>query len=106
VQGDLQEEVNHPQQEYARGEGHEHRAECLVSLLTPYRRVVRGIRKTTLVGDVGCCQFLRNFHQQNACEQAERSLQAALEPGIARRAKRGEFVMGLDHCNLRQTARN
>ncbi len=45
---------------------------------------------------IGFFQFLRNFRQQNACEQAERLLQAALDPAIARKARRGAFVKCLD----------
>jgi ISXO2-like transposase domain len=62
--------VNHTEQEYARGDVHEHRAECLCSLLKPYLRVFRGLSKTNLPGSVGFLQFLRNCRQQNAFEQA------------------------------------
>ena len=67
------------------------------SLLKPYLRVLRGISKTTLAGYVGVFQFLRNCRQQNAFEPAERILRAALDPAIARRAKKGEFVTWFDH---------
>jgi len=83
--------VNHTQKEYARGDVHENRAECLFSLLKPYLRVFRGISKCNLPGYVGFFQFLRNFHERNAFEQAELILQAALDPAIASRAKKGEF---------------
>jgi hypothetical protein len=63
--------------EYARGDVHEHRAECLFSFLKPYLRVFRGLSKTNLPGYVGFLQFLRNFREQNACEQAELIIQAA-----------------------------
>src|SRR5262249_20792543 len=79
--------VNHTQKEYARGDVHEHRAECLFSLLKPYLRVFRGLSKTNLPGYVSFLQFLRNFRHQNACEQAEMILYAALDPSIARRAR-------------------
>jgi hypothetical protein len=69
--------VNHTQKEYARGDGHENRAECLFSLLKPYLRVFRGLSKTNLPGYVGFFQFLRNFHQLTAFEQAEMILYAA-----------------------------
>jgi hypothetical protein len=36
--------VNHTKKEYARGDVHENRAECLFSLLKPYLRVFRGVR--------------------------------------------------------------
>jgi len=78
----------------------------LFSLLKPYLRVFRGLSKINLPGYVGFFQFLRNFRQQNACEQAELLLQAALDPAIARRARRGEFVRCLDHFDLLQTAIN
>ena len=44
--------------------------------------------------------------QHNACEQAEMILYAALDPSIASRARRGEFVQWLDHFDLIQTAIN
>ena len=98
--------VNHTRKEYARGDVHENRAECLFSLLKPYLRVFRGLSKCNLPGYVGFFQFLRNFRQQNACEQAELILRAALAPTIASRARRGEFVTCLDHFDLLQTAIN
>src|SRR5262249_26260917 len=98
--------VNHTKKEYARGEVHENRAECLFSLLKPYLRVFRGLSKCNLPGYVGFFQFLRNFRQLNAFEQAELILQAALDPAIARRAKKGEFVKCFDHFDLLQTAIN
>jgi transposase-like protein len=84
--------VNHTKKEYARGEVHENRAECLFSLLKPYLRVFRGLSKGNLPGYLGFFQFLRNVHQRNACEQAELILQVALDPTIASGARRGEFV--------------
>jgi transposase-like protein len=106
VQGYVHEFVNHTQQEYARGEVHENRAECLFSLLKPYLRVFRGIGKCNLPGYLGFFQFLRNVRQGNAFEQAELILQAALDPTIASRARRGEFVRCFDHFDLLQTAIN
>src|SRR6266446_5925731 len=98
--------VNHTQKEYARGDVHENRAECLFSLLKPYLRVFRGVSKGNLPGYVGFFQFLRNFRQRSAFEQAELILQAALDPAIASRAKKGEFVRCFDHFDLLQTAIN
>jgi transposase-like protein len=98
--------VNHTKKEYARGDVHENRAECLFSLLKTYLRVFRGVSKRTLPGYVGFFQFLRNFHQLTAFEQAEMILYAALDPTIARRAKQGEFVTCLDHFALLQCAIN
>src|ERR671916_3199662 len=92
LKGYVHEFVNHTQQEYARGEVHENRAECLFSLLKPYLRVFRGVSKYNLPGYLGFFQFLRNFRQQNAFEQAELILQAALDPALASRARKGEFV--------------
>src|SRR5215510_10614367 len=106
VKGYVHAFVNHTQKEYARGDVHENRAECLFSLLKPYLRVFRGVSKFTLPGYVGFFQFLRNFRQQNAFEQAELILQAALDPTIASRAKKGEFVKCFDHFELLQTAIN
>jgi len=106
LKGYVHEFVNHTQKEYARGDVHENRAECLFSLLKPYLRVFRGISKRNVPGYVGFFQFFRNFRQQNAFEQAELILQAALDPAIASRARRGEFVRDLDHFDLLQTAIN
>jgi transposase-like protein len=106
LKGYLHEFVNHTQKEYARGEVHENRAECLFSLLKPYLRVFRGIGKFTLPGYLGFFQYLRNMRQRNAFEQAELILQAALDPTIASRARRGEFVKCFDHFDLLQTAIN
>ena len=98
--------VNHTQKEYARGDVHEHRAECLFSLLKPYLRVFRGLNKRNVPGYVGFFQFLRNFRHQTAFEQAELILRAALDPAIASRARRGEFVRYLNHFDLLQIAIN
>jgi len=98
--------VNHTKKEYARGNVHENRAECLFSLLKPYLRVFRGVSKLNLPGYMGFFQFLRNFRHLRACEQAELILQAALEPAIASKARRGAFVTCFDHFDLLQTTRN
>jgi hypothetical protein len=97
---------NHPQKEEARGEVQEHRAECLFSLLKPSLRVWRGLSQTHLPGSLGFLQFLRNCRQQNAFEQAALLLYAALEPVVAHRARKGEFVTCFDHFGLLQTAIN
>jgi transposase-like protein len=102
LKGYMHDFVNHTQKEYARGDVHENGAECLFSLLKPYLRVFRGLSKTNLPGYLGFFQFLRNFRQLNAFEQAELILHAALDPAVARRAKRGEFVRCLDHFDLLQ----
>jgi transposase-like protein len=106
LKGYMHEFVNHTKKEYARGDVHENRAECLFSLLKPYLRVFRGLSKCNLPGYVGFFQFLRNFRQQNAFEQAELILRAALDPTIASQARRGEFVKCLDHFDLLQIAIN
>ena len=106
LKGYVHEFVNHTQKEYARGDVHENRAECLFSLLKPYLRVFRGVSKCNLAGYVGFFQFLQNFRQYNAFEQAELILQAALDPAMARRAKKGECVTCFDHLELLQTVRN
>jgi ISXO2-like transposase domain len=106
VQGSRHAFVNHTKKADARGEVHEHRAAGLFSLLKPYLRLFRGLSKCNLPGYVGCFQFLRNFRQQHACEQAALILRAALAPVIASRARRGEFVRCLDHFDLLQTAIN
>jgi transposase len=106
LKGSVHDFVNHTKQEYARRAVHEHRAECLFSLLKPYLRVFRGISKTTLPGYVGFFQFLRNFHQLTAFEQAEMILYAALDPAVAGKARKGDFVRCLDHFKLLQSPIN
>jgi transposase-like protein len=106
LKGYVHEFVNHTQKEYARGDVHENRAECLFSLLRPYLRVFRGISKINLPGYLGFFQFLRNFRSQNAFEQTEMILRAALDPSVACRARKGEFVTYFDHFNLLQTPIN
>jgi transposase len=106
VTGYAHESVNHTKKEYVRGDVYENRAECLFSLLKPYLRVFRGVSKFNLPGYVGFFQFLRNFRQQNAFEQVELILRAALDPSIASKARKGEFVQLLDHFDLLQTAIN
>jgi hypothetical protein len=98
--------VNHTKKEYARGEVHENRAECLFSLLKPYLRVFRGVSKTNLPGYVGFFQFLRNYRQLTAFEQAELILHAALDPSVASKARKGDFVKALDHFDLLQSLIN
>jgi hypothetical protein len=75
-------------------------------LLKPYLRVFRGVSKFNLPGYIGFFQFLRNFRQQNAFEQAELILRAALDPAMTGRANKGEFVKCFDHFDLLQTAIN
>ena len=106
IMGYAHDSVNHTKKEYARGEVHENRAECLFSLLKPYLRVFRGISKTSPPGYVGFFQFLRNFHQLTAFEQAELILHAALDPAVASKVRKGDFVRCLDHFELLQTPRN
>jgi hypothetical protein len=106
LRGYMHDFVNHTKKEYARGDVHENRAECLFSLLKPYLRVFRGISKTNLPGYLGFFQFLCNSRQLTAFEQAEMILYAALDPSVARRARKGEFVTCVDHFDLLQTARN
>jgi len=53
-----------------------------------YLRVFRGVSKGNMAGYVGFFQFLRNFRQRNAFEQAELILQAALDPSVASRARK------------------
>jgi hypothetical protein len=106
LKGYMHEFVNPTQKEYARGDVHEHRAECLFSLLKPYLCVLRGLSQGNLPGSVSFFQFLRNMRQQHACEQAALILRAALDPILASRARQGECVRCLDHFDLLQTAIN
>ena len=106
ITGYAHDAVNHTKKEYARGDVHENRAECLFSLLKPYVRVFRGISKTNLPGYVGFFQFLRNFYRLTAFEQAEMILYAALDPAVAGKARKGDFVRCLDHFKLLQSPIN
>jgi hypothetical protein len=94
--------INHTQKEYTRGEVHENRAECLFSLLKPYLRVFPGLSKSNLPGYLGFFQFLWNARHLNASDQAESILHAALDPAVASKARKGEFVACFDHFNLLQ----
>jgi hypothetical protein len=75
-------------------------------LLKPYLQVFRGLSKSNLPGYVGFFQFLRNFRHQNAFKQAELILHAALDPTIASKARKGDFVRWMDHFDLLQTVIN
>jgi hypothetical protein len=81
LKGYRHEFVNQTKKEYARGEVHENRAECLFALLKPYLWVFRGLSKCNLPGHLGFFQFLRNVHQRNACEQKESQCQIAHRSG-------------------------
>ena len=61
LKGYVHEFVNHTKKEYARGDVHENRAECLFSLLKPYLRVFRGVSKFNLPGYVGSFNFCGTF---------------------------------------------
>jgi hypothetical protein len=106
LKGSIHDDVKHTKKESARGEVHEHRAECLCAWLKPSLRVVRGLSKTTLPGDGGVLQFLRHLHPLTAGEQAEMILYAALDPPVAGKAKQGDLVRCLDHCKLLQSPIN
>ena len=71
ITGYAHDAVNQTKKEYARGDVPANRAERLCSLRKPYLRVLRGLSKGNLPGDVGFLQFLRNVHQLTAFEQAE-----------------------------------
>jgi hypothetical protein len=67
LKGYVHDFVNHTKKEYARGDVHENRAECLFSLLKPYLRVFRGLSKTGVIALFpmtcsGCGQ--QNHHGQ------------------------------------------
>jgi hypothetical protein len=106
VKGYVREYVNHTQEPYVLGEGHDNRAACLFALLKPSLRVLRSMSKDNLPGYVGFLPFPQNFRQYNAWEQAELLIQAALDPAIARRATKGAFVTCFDHFALLQTLIN
>ena len=68
--------------------------------------VFRGVSKINLPGYIGFFQFLRNFSQLTAFEQAEMILYAALDPAIASKSRKGDFVRCLDHFDLLQSPIN
>jgi len=104
--GYIHDSVNHSQHEYARDDVHENRAENSFSLLRPFLAVFRGISKCNLPGYIGFFQFLRNFRNLNAFQQAEVILHAALDPNVANKARKGEFVKLFDHFQLLHTVIN
>ena len=53
ITGYAHDSVNHTKKEYARGDVHENRAECLFSLLKPYLRVFRGDQQNQSAGLCG-----------------------------------------------------
>jgi hypothetical protein len=57
-------------------------------------------------GYIGFFQFLRNFAQLTAFEQAEMILYAALDPAMASKSRKGDFVRCLDHFDLLQSPIN
>ena len=66
----------------------------------------RGLSKMNLPGYLRFFQFLRNFRSHNAFAQAALILHAALDPSIASKARKGDFVRWLDHFDLLQTVIN
>ena len=68
--------------------------------------IVLMLRVKTISGYVTFFQFLRNLRQQNAFEQAELILQAALDPALASRARQEDFVKCFDRCDLLQSPIN
>lgn len=98
--------MNPTPKESARRDGPENRAEGLFSSRTPSLRALRGIGPCNVPGYSGGLQVLRNVRQRKAFEQAALSLQAAFDPAMASRAKRGEGVTSFAHFDLPQTAIN
>jgi hypothetical protein len=97
--------VKQTQQEYARGEVHEHRAKRLFSLLKLLLPGSRGLSTSNLPGSLGFFQLLRNVRQRNAFEHAELIVHAAL-PIRCQPSPPGDFVTCLDHITLLQTTIN
>jgi hypothetical protein len=80
VPGSVHACVHHTQHESVRGDVHETRAECLVSLRKVYLRVLRGLSKYNLPGSVGFLEGLRTFWAP-ACVRAGRdALVGSLKP--------------------------
>ena len=105
LKGCVHDYVNHTKKEYARGDARESGG---VSVLLA-QAVLAGVscgEQTNLPGYVGFFQFLRNFYQRTAFEQAEMILYAALDPTIASKARQGDFVRYLDHFDLLQSPIN
>jgi transposase-like protein len=81
--------VKQTQQEYARGEVPEPRAERLFSLLKPLLPGSRGLSTANRPGSLGFFQLLRNVRQRNAFEHAELIVHAALGPSAVSQARQG-----------------
>jgi hypothetical protein len=99
-QGSRPDDVNHTQKDEARGDVPENRAAGWGALLKPSRRVWRGRSTTTRPGERGFLPCLRTFQPRTAGEQTARIVAAALAPAVARRARKGDVVRGLDHYDL------
>ena len=88
VKGYGHEFVNHTQKEYARGDVHENRAECLFSLLQPYLRVFRGLSKDNLPGYGGFSKACETFAAE--CVRAGRGdLVCSLRPLYCEQSQKG-----------------
>ena len=81
--------VNHTKKEYARGDVHKDRAECLFSLLKPYLRVFRGVSKYNLPGYVGFFQFLRNFTAAQCVRAGRTDLTSGLKSRDSKQGQKG-----------------
>ena len=90
LKGYVHEFVHHTQKEYARGDVHEHRAECLFRCSSRIYGVAR--HQQDHPGGV-CALFSSSQLSLTECVRASRThLAGGAHPAIARRAKKGEFV--------------
>ena len=92
LKGDGQDDGKHTQTEDARGEGHEHRAECLCSWLTPSLRVFRGGQHVQPARGYRVLSVPAELSSAERLRTGGVDLAGALDPAMASRAKKGEFV--------------
>ena len=67
---------------------------------------VSGYQEDELAGIPRVLSVSADFRSQNAFEQAELILHAALDPSVASKARKGDFIRCIDHFDLLQTAIN
>ena len=95
LKGYVHEFVNHTQKEYARGDVHENRAECLFSLLKPYLRVFRGLSKTNLPGYVGLLSVPAELSSAECLRAGGADLAGGLRPRHCQQSQKGRICQML-----------
>jgi hypothetical protein len=85
----VHEYVKQTQKEYAHGDVHEHRAECLFSLLKPSLRMLRGLSKTNLPGDGGLLSIPAALSVPDCVRAGRDDLVCCLRPIYCEQSQKG-----------------